>query len=41
MRANARLTLVDRLTMVLRIKARRPVARVAAEWGISRTTACE
>ena len=39
MHANARLTPVGRLTMVLRIEAGRPVAHVAAEMGISRPTA--
>ena len=39
MHANARLTPIGRLTMVLRIEAGRPVAHVAAEMGISRPTA--
>jgi transposase-like protein len=39
MHANARLTPVGRLTMVLRIESGRPVAHVAAEMGISRPTA--
>jgi transposase len=39
MHANARLTPVGRLTMVMRIEAGRPVAHVAAEMGISRPTA--
>jgi transposase InsO family protein len=37
--ANARLTPAGRLTMVQRIAAGRPVAHVAAEMGVSRTTA--
>lgn len=37
--ANARLTPAGRLTMVERIAAGRPVAHVAAEMGVSRTTA--
>ncbi|WP_183834980.1 IS481 family transposase [Cellulomonas hominis] len=37
--ANARLTPAGRLTMVQRIGAGRPVAHVAAEMGVSRTTA--
>ena len=37
--ANARLTPAGRLTMVERIGAGRPVAHVAAEMGVSRTTA--
>ena len=39
MHANARLTPVGRLTMVMRIETGRPVAHVAAEMGISRPTA--
>ena len=39
MHANARLTPIGRLTMVLRIEGGRPVAHVAAEMGISRPTA--
>ena len=39
MHANARLTPVGRLTMVLRIESGRPVAHVAAEMGVSRPTA--
>jgi len=39
MHANARLTPIGRLTMVLRIESGRPVAHVAAEMGISRPTA--
>ena len=39
MHANARLTPVGRLTMVMRIESGRPVAHVAAEMGISRPTA--
>jgi len=39
MHANARLTPIGRLTMVMRIEAGRPVAHVAAEMGISRPTA--
>jgi transposase InsO family protein len=39
MHANARLTPVGRLTMVLRIESGRSVAHVAAEMGISRPTA--
>jgi len=39
MHANARLTPVGRLTMVMRIEAGRPVAHVAAEMGVSRPTA--
>lgn len=39
MHANARLTPVGRLTMVLRIESGRPVAHVASEMGISRPTA--
>jgi transposase-like protein len=39
MHANARLTPLGRLTMVMRIEAGRPVAHVAAEMGISRPTA--
>jgi transposase len=39
MHANARLTPVGRLTMVMRVEAGRPVAHVAAEMGISRPTA--
>ena len=37
--ANARLTPAGRLTLVQRIQAGRPAAHVAAEMGISRTTA--
>jgi transposase-like protein len=37
--ANARLTPIGRLTMVMRIESGRPVAHVAAEMGISRPTA--
>ncbi|MGC5028107.1 helix-turn-helix domain-containing protein [Tsukamurella sp. DT100] len=37
--ANARLTPAGRLIMVERIAAGRPVAHVAAEMGVSRTTA--
>ena len=37
--ANARLTPAGRLVMVLRIGAARPVAHVAAEMGVSRSTA--
>jgi transposase-like protein len=37
--ANARLTPAGRLTMVQRIATGRPVAHVAAEMGVSRTTA--
>ena len=39
MHANARLTPVGRLTIVLRIESGRPVAHVAAEMGVSRPTA--
>ena len=39
MHANARLTPIGRLTMVMRIESGRPVAHVAAEMGISRPTA--
>jgi len=39
MHANARLTPIGRLTMVMRIETGRPVAHVAAEMGISRPTA--
>ena len=39
MHANARLTPVGRLTLVLRIESGRPVAHVADEMGISRPTA--
>jgi transposase InsO family protein len=39
MHANARLTPVGRLTLVMRIESGRPVAHVAAEMGISRPTA--
>jgi transposase-like protein len=37
--ANARLTPAGRVIMVSRIRAGRPVAHVAAEMGVSRTTA--
>ncbi|WP_082608418.1 leucine zipper domain-containing protein [Oerskovia sp. Root918] len=37
--ANARLTPAGRLTMVQRITAGSPAAHVAAEMGVSRTTA--
>ncbi|WP_146805241.1 helix-turn-helix domain-containing protein, partial [Cellulomonas persica] len=37
--ANARLTPAGRLVLVRRIAAGRPVAHVAAEMGVSRTTA--
>jgi transposase InsO family protein len=39
MHANARLTPIGRLTMVMRIESGRPVAHVATEMGISRPTA--
>ena len=39
MHANARLTPMGRLTLVMRIASGRPVAHVAAEMGISRPTA--
>ena len=39
MHANARLTPMGRLTLVMRIESGRPVAHVAAEMGISRPTA--
>ena len=39
MHANARLTPIGRLTLVLRIESGRPVAHVAHEMGISRPTA--
>lgn len=39
MHANARLTPIGRLTMVMRIESGRPVAHVADEMGISRPTA--
>lgn len=39
MHANARLTPLGRLTMVLRIESGRPIAHVAAEMGVSRPTA--
>src|SRR5665213_261865 len=39
MHANARLTPIGRLTMVMRIESGRPVAHVAREMGISRPTA--
>jgi transposase len=39
MHANARLTPIGRLTLVLRIESGRPVAHVAKEMGISRPTA--
>ncbi len=39
MHANVRLTLRDRLTLVLRIESGRAVAHVADEMGISRPTA--
>ncbi len=39
MHANARLTPMGRLTLVMRIEGGRPVAHVAHEMGISRPTA--
>ncbi len=39
MHANARLTPIGRLTLVMRIEGGRPVAHVAHEMGISRPTA--
>ena len=41
MHANARLTPMGRLTLVMRIASGRPVAHVAAEMGVSRPTAYE